>query len=304
MRTLFAVLILSMLIASCAPKPAPAKASIPEEFRVMYLQAQQVYKQRVALDIQKTTLVRQYTNKADEMRTTVADELKIMSQCYTNTEDFFAAAMSGAFGDDGIGNALSVQEETNILVSALTLNQLYPGDVKTCQEQGAQVVVKMRAVRSEAVNIKNEVFRVDAAIADLERSEIGTAVVIQFYNKYGGDLQKLIQSGDTAFAEFVGAQSDEPLPMDFFGFPTAALEVETRNQKVCLGYADIYQGRVDPPAGKYAYQYAVSNDPVSGVCTLKQAAAEGYIKMILSPSLALSNDLETGCTSAFGCDDE
>jgi hypothetical protein len=305
MRIFFALMILAFVASACAPAPKPAtKATLPEEFRVAYLEANKVYAQRVALDIKKSNLVRDYVNKMDEMRGTVGDELEIMNLCYVNTEDFFAAAAAGTFGEDGLGNALTTQEETNILVNALSLNELYPGDVSECQRQGTNVVVKLRAVRSEAVNIKSEIFRVDAAITDMERSEVGTAIVIQFYNKYGSDLREWIQNGDEAFSGFVGANSTEPLPADFFGFPTAALEVETRNQKVCMGYAAIYEGKTAPPMGKYAYQYPVSNDPVSGVCTLRQVAAEGYIKMILSPSIQLSNDLEEGCTSAFGCDEK
>jgi hypothetical protein len=96
------------------------------------------------------------------------------------------------------------------------------------------------------------------------------------------------------------------LPAQYFGFPTKALQAETRDQKVCSAYMAIQSGESAPPYGKYKYQYVVSNDTVSGICTLFQAAAESYIVMITTPSLATSQDLQEGCTSVLpgGCDEE
>ncbi|GEM_PF-6639153 len=296
---LFVTLItLMMLVSACAPAPSPAPLAtqFTQEMKIAYMEAAKVYSAHVALDVEKTKQLKLYTTQMENAQSETKDELAVMKLCYSNSQEFFIAALTGAFGDKGMG------QETPALLNMLHVNQTYPGDVTECQKHATNIAVYMRSNRAQAMNIKGEIFRIDGQISNLELSDLKTAVIIDFYNKYGADIQKLIQSGDKAFATFVGSQNaDQVLPAQFMGFPTKALQAETRDMKVCSQYQAIHDGTPEGiamlPAGKYAYMYGVSLDSVAGICTLYQSAAEGYSKMITTPSLAALQNLQQGCTS-------
>lgn len=299
------LLILSLLLVSCGGRAEPPSSvtKFTQDFKLAYMEAAKVYSAHVSLDAKQSNLVRNYTTVMENLRSEVRDELAIMQLCYTNTQEFFIAALTAAFGDQGIGGQ---DKETGALLNILALNETYPGDIGECQRAASNVAIYMRSHREQGVNIKGEIFRVKEETSKLELGDLRTAVIIDFYNKYGGDLQALIQGGDKAFADFVGSQSeDQKLPAKYFGFPTQALVADSRDPVICQGYLNIQNGTTPPPYGKYAYQYGVSWDTVSGICTLTQAAAEGYITMITTPSLTVERDLGTGCTSVIpgGCDE-
>ena len=297
--------IVSFVLTACGlSAPVPPAGTISKftaEMKAAYQDAAAVYSAHVDLDAQETMQVKNYTALYEAMRSEVKDELAIMDLCYSNTQTFFIAAITAAFGDKGLGGA-----EDKALLSMLSTRETYPGDITKCQEAATNVAIYTRSKRDALLNIKAEIFRIQAEISKLELGDLKTAVIIDFFNKYGGDMQTLMQSGDSAFATFVGSQSENhKLPARFFGFPTQALQAESRDMKICNGYQGIYDGTTPPPSGKQPYQYQVSIDSVAGICTLYQAAAEGYIAMITVPSQAAMNNLQEGCTSVVpgGCDE-
>jgi hypothetical protein len=301
--TLVLVLAAVFLLAACRPAEPTISDKFTTAFRLAYNDASRVYEAHVVLDAKKSVLAGKLVNLIQNLKDQVHDDIVIADMCYQNTEEFFTAALTGAFGQEGIGG-----QDTQPLLSLLMLKETYPeGSVEQCQRAANSIIVFSRSNREEAYNIKGEILRVDEEIAKLEYGDLKVAAVTEFYNKYGGDLQDLVNNGDAAFADFVGSKSEnQRLPMRYIGFPTGALQVTTRNTVICDGYSKIYSGEISPPLDKYAYQYPVSYDPVAGLCVLKQAAAEGYIRSLITPQLSVAENLESGCTSVLpgGCDQD
>jgi hypothetical protein len=196
-------LTLSFMLSACLPVPQPSVVQqvtkFSQEMKLAYIEAAKVYSAHVSLDAQLTKVTRDYTNVMDNLRAQVRDELGTMELCYTNSQEFFIASITAAFGDNGIGG-----QEDKALLNLLQLNETYPGDIAACQQMATNVTVYMRSHRAEAVNLKGEIFRIRGEISNLELGDLQTAVILDFYNKYGGDIQSLIQNGDKAFADFVG----------------------------------------------------------------------------------------------------
>lgn len=298
------MLFLMMALAACAPAlPVTAPqavantvVSFTDDMRTAYMEAANVYSAHVALDSQETKFGRQLGTVVERMKSGVKDQLAIMKMCYTNTDEFFVSVLTKAYGDKGIGG-----QDTQPYINLLQLGQTFPdGGVTECQKQANEVLIYLNAHGEETVNIKNQIFAVKQQITQLEMGDLKTAVIIEFYKKYSGDMKTLVQNGDQAFAKFIGSQSeDQRLPADFLGFPTGALQAETHDMKICKGYQDIADGVVAPPAGKYRAQYGVSVDTVTGICQLTGSAADGYYTAITTPSQASMQDLENGCTSVL-----
>jgi len=304
---LFSLIIMGMFVfAACAaPKTPPPSAIkvVTEEFKGMYNDAADFYASYAALDAKETEVAGQLVNKVQQLNDQNKDDYFLVKSCYTNSEDFFVAITTSAYGPNGIGGAQGDTAYMNILALGQTLP--VGVSVEECQKGATSMIVNSRAMREEGFNLKNEILRIRKEKTLLEKGTITSAVVFEFYQKYGADMKAWIQSGDSAFAEFVGSKSqDQKLPADFVGFPTALLEIPTKNSEIGEIYRSISEGRKAPPQGKYANNYGVSFDPATGIYTLSKAAADGYITLLITPSRQVEEKLTEGCTTTFsGCDE-
>ncbi|HLD51134.1 hypothetical protein A3K34_01570 [candidate division WWE3 bacterium RIFOXYC1_FULL_40_10] len=300
-NVLCVLLVLVLAVSSCAPKPPSPLDTFSEDFRASYVVASKVYSSYVDKEVQRTQVFGQMTVGFDAMLANVKDEVEFIKLCFSNYESFFTGVAFATFGENGL--SLTAEQESEAWINALVLNQTHP-DLPKCQENITSAVIKMRADRATVVNLKGELLRINAAISDTERGELGTALVIEFYKKYSGDLRNLVQAGDSRLAELIHSQNLQELPLGFVGFPTDASQATTRNLNICNTYRAVFAGEVPPPYGFYKDQFRVGIDPATSVCTLYAAAADGYIRMVLTPSTSVGGQLEEGCTSAFGCEDE
>ena len=308
MKNIFKILSLILVglfvFSACAPATPPPTVieKVTEEFKMAYNDAASFYASYAALDAKESEVAGQLINKVQQLNDQNRDDYFLVKSCFTNSEDFFVAITTSAYGPGGIGGAQDDSSYMNILALGQTLPQGVT--VEECQKGATSMIINSRAMREEGFNLKNEILRIRKEKALLEKGTITSAVVFEFYQKYGADLKSLIQNGDQKFAEFIGSKSaDQQLPADFVGFPTALLAVPSKNSEIGETYLAISEGRMAPPKGKYAYNYGVSFDPATGIYTLSKAAADGYITLLITPSRQVEENLTEGCTTTFsGCD--
>lgn len=296
---LFSWVLASLVLSSCAtPTPPPTVIEkVTEEFKGFYNDAAQFYASYAALDAKETEVAGALVNKFQQLTDQNKDDYFLVKSCFSNSEDFVVAITTSAYGPEGLGGT-----GDSAYLNLLQLGQtLPPGiSVEECQRGATSMIVNSRAIREEGFNLKNEILRIRKERTLLESGTITSAVVFEFYQKYGEDMKTWIQSGDQAFATFVGSKSeDQKLPANFVGFPTELLKVPTQNATIGEAYRAISEGMTPPPAGKYAYNYGVSFDSATGIYMLSKAAAEGYITLLITPSRAVQENLENGCTTTF-----
>jgi hypothetical protein len=304
--TLLSLLFVGLFVfTACAPATPPPTVmeKVTEEFKMAYNDVSVFYASYAALDAQEAEKAAQLENKFQQLADQNKDDFFLVQSCYKDTAGFFSAILTTTYGPEGIGGAQDDSSAINLLALGQTLP---PGvTVEECQRGATSIIINSRALRADGFNLKNEILRIRNEKARLEKGTINSAVMTEFYQKYGQDMQTWLQNGDQAFAEFIGSKSqDQVLPAKFLGLPTELLVISTRNKTIGEAYLAIAEGRMAPPQGKYAYNYGVSFDPATGIYTLSKEAASGYITMLITPSSAVQENLESGCTTTFGGCDE
>lgn len=303
---LFSVMMLIMTMVACGGSSAPpAPKGLSQQLKIAYIEGASVYEDLVGDESLISGNYRVWQEDFSKLIAGAGDQAFIMNNCYQNFNEAIPAAAAAVFGQTGENNPITSEQQNEAFFNALVSSNFYAGNIELCQQAGMDIMEYLRVQRDANFGLRTLVIDQFRSYDLSQRSNPKIATVMHFYNQYGPEIARLIENGEGYLLDQLAAENNlEPLPIDFIGFPTAALEVSVSDVSICQRYQRIYDGLDPAPGGRNPNLFLTEYDPVVGSCRLYRQAAYNYMDRLFVTQQA-GRQLDCGTDAgAFGQLDE
>ncbi len=297
-------ILVGMFVAGCGSnnpaENAVKKFVVSEQLRNAYIEMSKRYEEGVKKETDISATYQKWQEKYSNMITAAGDSYKIVQGCYKNTEEAVAKMAAGVFGTDASGNPLSPGAENTAFINALATggSSVYGAEaLARCQDEANKLSDYMRVERTKLME-GDRTLLIDQLrnYTQWQRDTLVNATATRFLNQYGPVLTDLAMKGEGYILDQVAAEAQiTPLPIDFIGFPTAAMQAKSKSQALCNQYMSIYAGQAPAPMGRQAAMYQSEWVIAGGGYCLayRQAAWEIMDSLFISTQAATRLDCGT-----------
>lgn len=293
MKKIFVFMFLLVIVLSLAcggdgrSKPTESlvnKFVVTKQLRIAYLEMSKRYEEAVPKETNVSAVYQRWQEKYSNMLAAAGDNYKIVEGCYTNTEEAVAKMAAGVFGTDASGNPVSPAAESTAFINALATggSSVYGAEaLARCQDEANRLSDYLRVERAKLMEGERTLL-IDQMrnYEQWQRDTLVHATATRFLNQYGPILTDLLVKGEGYILNQVAVEAQiTPLPLDFIGFPTAALTTKSKSAEICGYYTSIYSGVKPAPMGRQAsmYQSEWVGTEKTGYCLLYRQAAWEYM---------------------------
>lgn len=298
------VIVATMILSACAtptPKPQTILEKLGPRFVTAYIEADSLYQELVVQETGITEAYRVSQERYSTMLSSASDQTSLINLCFEKSEVAINSAASIVFAQDNQGNPLTAEDQNKAFINALgTGTGFYAGNFDKCQQAILDFMTFMRANREAFYNTRLGVISRTNTYNLSQVKNLKIATILKFYNQYGPSIAEAIQNGEADLINSIAANNNlEPLPLDFIGFPTAALQAQSKSKAVCDGFLAYYNGDVPTPGGENPLLYQVEWNDVTSNCTMYRLAAYDYITQLFINKQAAAR-LDCGIDAGIG----
>jgi hypothetical protein len=274
-QKLYSLSLLFVLLFLAACSSGGGKPTLSQNLKVAYLESAAMYEELVAQESLISGNYRVWQEDFSRLLGGARDQASVMEMCYSNFNETVPGAAMAVFGVDGEEDAA---EQDQAFINALAGTNFYAGNIDRCQQAALDLMDYLRVQRNSNFGLRSQVIDQIRSYDLSQRSNPKIAAIMHFYNQYSPEMSAMIERGEGFLLDQLAAENSlEPLPIDFIGFPTAALEVATSDIRFCEQYQRIYDGLDPAPGGRNPELFLTEFDPIVDSCRLYRQAAYNYM---------------------------